>query len=366
MADNSLQRIPLFSKKRSELRDLIKKYLQADSEIDQYSWENITVENGLAHNWVYDIFQDSSGRIWVATWGGGLALFENQKWRIYTRADGLHCNEVTCIREDGCGAIWIATDDGLNIIKGNQIQDGGLTHKSLLNLTFDRDGKLWAGCWRATHSGGGLYRYDGHKWDSFTTRQNLPGQEIMKVFEDSKGQIWVGTYEQGMGAGVGCFNGHQWQNYTEKDGLADNCVYSMFEDPSGNMWFGTVKGISIFDGKRWHNLTSKDGLVDNRVYCMLIDSKKKMWFGTEGGVSRYDGCNWRTFNKNDSLVENLVRTIIETKDGSLWFGTYPYAKGKGGISIARNETAKSITEKILDLLPEPKQPKQLTSGSEEG
>ena len=84
MADSSLQRIPQFSKNRSELRDLFKKYLQADSEIDQYSWENITVENGLPHNWVYDIFQDSGGRIWVGTWGGGLALFENEKWRIYT------------------------------------------------------------------------------------------------------------------------------------------------------------------------------------------------------------------------------------------------------------------------------------------
>ena len=97
----------------------------------------------------------------------------------------------------------------------------------------------------------------------------------MKVFEDSKGQIWVGTYEHGMGAGVGSYNGHFWQNFSTKDGLIDNCVYSMFEDPSGNMWFGSVKGISIFDGKKWHTLTKKDGLVDNRVYCMLIDFTKK-------------------------------------------------------------------------------------------
>jgi Two component regulator propeller len=57
-----------------------------------------------------------------------------------------------------------------------------------------------------------------------------------------------------------------------------------------------------------------------------------------------------------------VRTIIETRDGNLWFGTYPYAVGFGGISIARNMNQKSMTDNVLDLLPEPSLPKQLHSG----
>ena len=136
MKNNNLQRIPQYSNKRNELRDLFKKYLQADNVIDQYTWDQVTVEKGLPHNWIYDIFQDSSGRIWVGTWGGGLALFENQKWRSFNRSDGLHCDEVTCIREDEHGAIWIATDKGLNVMKGNQIRDAGLSNKSLLNFNF--------------------------------------------------------------------------------------------------------------------------------------------------------------------------------------------------------------------------------------
>ena len=362
MSGNSLARLPDDFKDRSTIRELLKQYLQEEKTPERLVWESITRENGLPHNWIYDLFQDSQQRIWVGTWGGGLACFENGKWQTFTTRQGLHSNEVTCIREDSQGRLWIATDSGLNVLEKGQIEDGGLAGKSLLNITFDQNGHLWAGCWRAASSGGGLFRSDGRFWDSFSTRQNLPGLEILKVFNDSKGKIWVGTYEQGVGAGVGCYDGKTWTRYTRRQGLVNDCVYSMFEDPAGNMWFGTIGGISIFDGKIWHTLTHKDGLIDNRVYCMLIDSHKKMWFGTEGGLSRFDGSSWISYTKKDGLIENLVRSIIETADGSLWFGTYPYARGAGGISIGRQPAQGYLIERVLDLLPEPPKPKELPPG----
>jgi len=364
VSEKSLMRQPFDYHERSELRTLFKQYLQGEGKEERLTWESITKENGLPHNWIYDLFEDSIGRIWVGTWGGGLALFKDSEWRVFTKGDGLHSNEVTCIREDANGKIWIATDNGLNILEGDRILDAGLVGKSILNITFDQRGDLWVGCWRATQSGGGLFHYTGQRWETFTTRDNLPGLEILKVFEDSKGNIWIGTYEHGMGAGVGCFDGRRWQNYNQADGLVNDCVYSMFEDPSGNMWFGTIGGVSIYDGRQWHTLTRNDGLVDNRVYCMLIDSQKKMWFGTEGGVSRFDGEGWHSFTRRDGLVENLVRTIIETKDGSLWFGTYPYERGRGGISIARYEEGKSLPDRILHLLPERPPTKALGTGDD--
>ena len=335
MSDNSLVQQPRHQRHSNKLRAIFKQYLLEEHYQEHLTWKNITKVDGLPHNWIYDLYQDSQERIWAGTWGGGVARFEAGNWKVFTKKNGLHCNQVTCIREDSKGFIWLATDNGLNFIEGDDIRDGGLAGKSLLNITLDQHGYLWAGCWRAAQSGGGLFRFDGHSWDSFTTFHDLqlPGLEILKVFNNSQGRIWVGTYEHGVGAGVGCYNGKSWLTFTSRHGLINDCVYSMFEDPSGNMWFGTVGGISIFDGKNWHNLTHKDGLIDNRIYCMLIDSHKKMWFGTETGISRFDGSKWNSYTKKDGLVENLVRSIIETKDGSLWFGTYPYENDLGGISI---------------------------------
>lgn len=347
---------------KSELRNLLQKYLETGKATEDIQWESITTENGLPHNWIYDLFQASEGKIYVGTWGGGLAVFDGTEWKTYTKKDGLHDNAVTCIREDKHARIWVATDNGLNYLQDDKIKDGGLAGKSLLNITIDQQDSLWAGCWRAAHSGGGLFCYDGSGWRSYTTRDGLPGQEILKVFEDSGSRIWVGTYEHGIGAGVGCFDGSHWQNFRERDGLAEDCVYSMFEDPSNNLWFGTVGGISVFDGKKWHQLTKKDGLIDNRVYCMWIDSKKKMWFGTEKGLSRFDGENWTSYTKDDGLVENLVRAILETKNGDLWIGTYPYLSGKGGISVARFDSIKRLKDSVMDLLPEPPKSDQLPPG----
>jgi len=363
MTDKSLMRQPNKIEK-STLRELLRQYLEQGGKGEHLNWEHITTREGLPHDWIYDIFQDRQGRIWVGTWGGGLALRENDEWRVFTKADGLHCNEVTCIREDEAGGVWLATDEGLNAFQDGKIVDAGLIGKSILNMTFDRVGNLWVGCWRAARAGGGLFRFDGKDWQTFTTRSDLPGLEILKVFEDSQGRIWVGTYEGGNGAGVGCYDGKAWRNYRSRDGLADDCVYSMFEDPAGNMWFGTTNGVSVYDGSSWQTLSKKDGLVDNRVYCMLIDSEKKFWFGTEGGISRFDGETWMSFTTEEGLVENLVRTMAEMKDGSLWFGTYPYQRNRGGISIARYEGLKSLPDRILDLLPDRKAPKELQSGIE--
>ena len=375
MSNNPLMRQPFNFQDRNELRALFKQFLQDEEASEKFSWETITTKEGLPHNWIYDLFQDSQGRMWVGTWGGGLALLENKRWRVFTKSQGLHSNAVTCIREDASGKIWLATDDGLNAFTDGKILDAGLGGKSILTLALDRRGHLWTGCWRAAQSGGGLFRYDGHNWQAFTTRSDLPGLEILKVFEDSRGNIWVGTYEHGLGAGVGCYDGKRWQNYTRQDGLVNDCVYSMFEDPAGNLWFGTTGGVSILDSQAvgrpaaeicsaWHTIRSADGLVDNRVYSMLIDSHKKMWFGTEGGVSRFDGTSWISFTQKDGLVENLVRAIIEAQDGSLWFGSYPYARGAGGISIARYQGVPSLPDRVLRLLPDRPEQKKLGSGED--
>lgn len=348
MSDKSLRRrssrVPTA---RSDVRDMMRRFLEEDEQSESLEWDSLTTADGLPHNWIYDLFQDSAGRMWAGTWGGGLGLYEGGTWRVFDQRHGLASSAVTCIRQDAQGTIWAATDAGLNRFDdtSGRFVDAGLTGLSILNIHFDRDQNLWACCWRATRSGGGLHRFDGQRWRAFSKKDGLPSLEILKVFEDSRGRIWVGTYEHGRGAGVGCWDGTSWQRFQRRDGLIDNCVYSMFEDPEGRMWFGTLKGISVYDDRTWHSMTTMDGLVDDRVYAMFIDSDKKMWFGTEGGVSRYDGAEWESFTRDNGLVENLVRTIVQDRDGALWFGTYPYAAGRGGIGRARKpDNRKSITE----------------------
>jgi hypothetical protein len=142
MTQSSLARQPKHLLPKNALRDLFKQYLQSEDEATPISWEAITTREGLPHNWIYDLFQDSLHRIWVGTWGGGLAVYTAGSWRTFTTKNGLHSNEVTCIREDSAGRVWIATDNGLNMMEGDHIVEAGLYGKSLLNITFDQTGTL--------------------------------------------------------------------------------------------------------------------------------------------------------------------------------------------------------------------------------
>jgi ligand-binding sensor domain-containing protein len=243
---------------RGEVCELMRRFLAETGADEPFEWESFTSDNGLPHNWIYDIFQDSRGTIWVGTWGGGLARYgaghaghAGGSGRVYGKCDGLASAAVTCVREDAHGGIWAATNAGLNRLEGSRFVDAGLYGKSLLNICFDAEGRLWAGAWRASHSGGGLHRLepDGGGWTAFSKRDGLPGLEILKVFEDSRGGLWVGTYDGGRGAGVGRWDGQRWRTFTERDGLVSDCVYGMFEDPDGHMWFGTTGGVSVYDGR---------------------------------------------------------------------------------------------------------------------
>lgn len=85
------------------------------------------IPNGLLHNDVYCIFQDSENILWIGT-GGGLnrldlyskpeTYSEFQKGRVvfesFTELDGLPANLIYGIKEDEDGNLWISTTKGIS------------------------------------------------------------------------------------------------------------------------------------------------------------------------------------------------------------------------------------------------------------
>ncbi len=130
--------------------------------------------------------------------------------------------------------------------------------------------------------------------------------------------MWFGTN----GGGVSRFDGKEWQTYTQQDGLAGNEVISIFQDKEGIMWFGTSGGVSRFDGKRWQTYTQEDGLAHNNVWDILQDEEGMMWFGTfDGGISRFDGRCFQNIDSRDGLASDSVRCLYMDRSGQIWVGT---------------------------------------------
>jgi|SRR5579863_27303 len=192
------------------------------------------------------------------------------------------------------------------------------TGANVKSLAFEGD-TLWIGL------SNGIIRYDTRTFlehQIFTTRSTRGGllsNGIYKVFVDHSGMKWFGTY----GGGLSRFDGENWTTYTPYGGgstdygakwakyqtgtgLGDLWVYDMMQDPAGAIWICTWKGVSRFDGQRFVTYTPRDGLVDKWVYALARDRQGVFWFGTEGGVSRFDGRKWTNYTHRDGLGAELA------------------------------------------------------------
>jgi signal transduction histidine kinase/ligand-binding sensor domain-containing protein/DNA-binding response OmpR family regulator len=80
-------------------------------------------DSSLNNNNVKSIFEDSKGRIWVGTSGGGLNLLvrenriEHSWFKHYTSQNGLLNEFIQAITEDNEGFIWVSTEAGNGVSK---------------------------------------------------------------------------------------------------------------------------------------------------------------------------------------------------------------------------------------------------------
>jgi ligand-binding sensor domain-containing protein len=213
-----------------------------------------------------------------------------------------------------------------------------------------------------------MYSQTVNGWTFFTGADyGLPDNRFLRVFEDSKGNLWFGTYN-----GVVKDDGFSKTIYNNgNSGLPSNTVGKIAEDSKGNMWFGSNGGVTKFDGAIWTTLTTvNSSLPSNEVTRVSIDykdrvwvttisgvlvidgnkqtvynssnssipvgpalkdlvtratfdSKKNTWLSTQAGVVKItDAGVWSVLNsKNSGLTCDTVGPILEDKDGNYWFGT---------------------------------------------
>ena len=84
--------------------------------------------------------------------------------------------------------------------------------------------------------------------------------------------------------------------YTNHDGLAQMQVMSVFADSRGLLWVGTKWGISRFNGQQFTNLTPR--FMKGAEFSSITEDRlHRLWFtqAYEQGTSRYDGNSTRRY-----------------------------------------------------------------------
>jgi ligand-binding sensor domain-containing protein len=210
-------------------------------------------------HWVFSIMQAKSGKLWFATIDG-VYIYDGKSFTpfiINGAAGGFLSsnNNAEHILEDKAGNIWfggrgtegVYRYDGTSVIniqlkelstfRSDSIRTG---HNWAWPQLQDKNGNIWFSNW------GGVYRYDGKSFTSFTKSDGLAGG-VTRIIEDKNGNLWFGG---DLGAGLSRYDGKSFTRFTTKDGLLNNSIWSILEDETGNLWVGTREtGLYLYDGK---------------------------------------------------------------------------------------------------------------------
>ena len=94
----------------------------------------------------------------------------------------------------------------------------------------------------------------------FTVSRGLPRSMVSSLCEDTAtGYLWVATE----GGGLARFDGRTFVTYSLAEGLFSNTIYKIFIDRRGRIWAATRRGISRFDGLHFKNFYRAPGIFDH-------------------------------------------------------------------------------------------------------
>ncbi len=115
------------------------------------------------------------------------------------------------------------------------------------------------------------------------------------------------------------------QALTVADGLSQGFVYCLFQDSRGFIWIGTFNGLNRYDGyqiKRFDpDNTIPWSLKANYIHCITEDRHGLLWLGTDKGPVVFDPHSERFVHLAETvpaLPATEVTQIITCSDGRVW------------------------------------------------
>jgi ligand-binding sensor domain-containing protein len=153
----------------------------------------------------------------------------------------------------------------------------------------------------------------------YTVKDGLAQMQCMKLFQDSKGYIWIATK-----GGVSKYDGIQFKNYGLNEGLPNNRIFTVNEDANENIWAFTTEGVSVLKGDNFVYFPPKDKnlrfdivntgfLIDVNNQIWIIDSSRKKLILFANGTYK------TTFNAKTNNLEVLYNLSYDDANGKIYF-----------------------------------------------
>ncbi|MDO4162907.1 MAG: two-component regulator propeller domain-containing protein [Bacteroides sp.] len=334
------------------------------------TFNHLTTSDGLSQFSVNSLYIDENGAVWIGT-REGLNRYNGEDIQTYklkkNDPNSLFCNNVLHIVGDQKGKIYLLCTEGVaemdlrtqkftTLLQGNihsiYYNDGLFIGQKNEIYRFNEETDHFDLYYRLADSNLEIFcmlKDDTSLWIGTTSagvfRLNLkeknepdhliPDGNITSIYQDSKEDIWIGSWERGL-------------YHIGKDGNVENLrhdagnprsissdfVRTCCEDDLGNIWIGTFNGLNRYDKttRTFQNHTEKEeqreGLTHSSIWCIVKDSQGTLWLGTYFGGVNYFNPEYEIYThyaylptEKDGLSYPVVGRTVEDKEGNLWIGT---------------------------------------------
>lgn len=359
-----------------------------------YKFESYSKRQGLAHTHALYTFKDSRGFLWVSTYGGlqvyNSSSFNTFEWGIEDSSAVSH-NVTNIIFEDRNGFLWFGTDNGLNKYNSKtgiftkyfpDNSKPSISHQTIKTIHQDSIGNFWIGTsggglnyfipkenrfivynsetldlandefnyisslvpcengylWIGTEKGG-VFIFDSNSGNIIEQIRNFnpynsEGVAITHMFKDTKNDIWIGTWNNGLYLYNKSNEKLTKQNLTKNSEALLN-IRSIAEDEEGNLWLAHYgEGLSKFNKSTkkvityQYNHNNPTSISNNFIWNVFIDSDQILWAGTfGGGLNKLDLKQYTIplyqipEHKYTANSNNGISAILEDHSGEIWLGT---------------------------------------------
>ena len=244
----------------------------------------------MVGNIVRAITSDADGNIWFCTEDGGLNFISSDGSRneSYEPVPGLNMQGLTAEGDD----LWIHTFGG-GVYRYDRIRHTIRKHYEVPRSSGcgirTSDGQLLSG------GQGNLFVLDPDQ-DRFVPVEPACHEFVHCLFEDSRGNLWIGTYGNGFLCRDSGGNGLAHLTVASDRGLTADRITSFYEDSRHRIWITTEGGGLCYtepdpnlSNLRLHSLTRADGFTNNVTCAVAEDEDGVLWVSTTRGIVHIDG-----------------------------------------------------------------------------
>ena len=312
-------------------------------ENDQFQLKHNNFEkNSLSNDYIYELYADNKQNIWIGT-GRGLSLFDdlNMPFIHYSNTKRVpnffKNNSIWEMFEDRSDQIWITSDGGINVFKYENFKLKPINLKGLkvpdfntVNVFEDSKKNVWVISYDK-----GLYLYNPKtkRTENLAEKtKEFKSAFLIDIEEGNDGTFWISSNGNGL-YHYDLKERKILNHYTENDSnnsiLSNYILVSELTDTKKILWTGHFEGLSEFNIETGtkkiykHDKNDITSLSYNIIYSILLDRTNRLWVGTSFGLNLLDRKTgeFKKFYKHDGLENEAIYAIEEDDFGNIWIST---------------------------------------------